>query len=70
MSSEAGGSTDGAPTARYTLTESNTFGFLPGPMTGVSCPSCFKDQLLRDIISDGACKHCGSALELTLAVAD
>lgn len=71
MSSEAGGSDGGSvPTAQYSLTEQNTFGFLPGPMTGVSCPACFKDQLLRDIINDGACKHCDASLELTLSVGD
>ncbi|WP_255195585.1 hypothetical protein [Halorarius litoreus] len=69
MSSDADGR-GAVAGSRYTLTERNTFGFLPGPMTGVSCPSCFKDQLLRDIITEGTCKHCGASLELTLSVTD
>lgn len=54
----------------YTLGESNTFSFLPGTMTGVSCPACFKDQLLKEVIRAGECRHCGTALELTLSAGD
>ena len=51
-----------------TLTEENTFGFLPGPMRGVSCPSCFHDQLLGELISDGECRACGATVDVRLEV--
>lgn len=50
------------------LTEGNTFGFLPGPMQGVSCPSCFHDQLLRDLISSGECRSCDAEIDVKLEV--
>jgi hypothetical protein len=50
----------------FTLGEGNTFSFLPGPMLGVSCPACFHDQLLKEVVSRGACTHCDTELELTL----
>ncbi|MFC7227446.1 hypothetical protein N0B31_08530 [Salinirubellus salinus] len=50
----------------FTLDADNTFQFLPGPMLGVSCPTCFRDQLLREILSTGVCTHCGTELEVTL----
>jgi len=50
----------------FTPGTDNTFGFLPGPMLEVSCPACFRDQLLREILSRGVCTQCGATLELTL----
>lgn len=70
MKTEASERDGNAQGTEFTLTAENTFGFLPGPMTGVSCPSCFKDQLLKEVISEGSCTHCGATLELTLAVAE
>lgn len=57
-------------TGEYTLTESNTFSFLPGTMTGVTCPACFKDQLLKEVIATGECTHCDATLELTLSAVE
>ena len=50
----------------FELDSENTFSFLPGPMAGVACPSCFRDMLLKDVISNGECNSCGAGLELTL----
>lgn len=44
----------------------NTFGALPGAMTGVTCPSCLRQQLLKEVIDRGECTACGTELELTL----
>ena len=51
----------------FTLDEANTFAFIPGPMLGVSCPACFKSQLLKELVAGGVCTQCGSELELTLS---
>ncbi|MFC6835279.1 hypothetical protein [Halomarina ordinaria] len=48
------------------LSESNTFRFLPGAMDGVSCPCCFRDLLVREVIERGACTGCEASLELRL----
>lgn len=50
----------------FVLDERNTFGFIPGPMLGVSCPACFKSQLLKEVVTGGVCTQCGADLELTL----
>ncbi|MFD1589064.1 hypothetical protein ACFR9U_18950 [Halorientalis brevis] len=50
----------------FSVTRENTFQFMPGPMTGISCPCCFHDQLLRDIIERGECRSCGADLQLSL----
>ena len=50
----------------FVLDEQKTFSFIPGPMLGVSCPACFKDQLLKEVVSRGVCTQCGAELELTL----
>lgn len=52
----------------FVLDRDNTFGALPGTMTAVSCPSCFNQQLLKDLIDSGTCRSCGTDLELTLSV--
>ncbi len=52
----------------FTLDDGNTFSFMPGPMTGVTCPACFRDQLLKEVIARGECRSCGAQLELTLSV--
>jgi uncharacterized protein (DUF983 family) len=52
----------------FVLDRENTFGALPGTMTAVSCPSCFNQQLLKDVIDTGTCRSCGADLELTLSV--
>lgn len=56
------------PGHEVTLTEQNTFGFLPGPMRGVSCPNCFRDQLLSELISGGECRGCGAEIDVRLEV--
>ena len=68
MSSEPAGTDDGvAPRGQeFTVTRDNTFEFMPGPMTGISCPACFRDMLLKDVIREGECNSCGAELELTL----
>ncbi|MFB6084635.1 MAG: hypothetical protein ABEJ94_10365 [Halorientalis sp.] len=68
MSSEPAGTDDGAVPREqeFTVTGDNTFEFVPGPLTGISCPCCFRDVLLRDVIREGACNSCGAELELTL----
>ncbi|WP_336002812.1 hypothetical protein [Halorientalis halophila] len=70
MSSEPAGTDDGvdAPVDEFTVTGENTFEFMPGPLTGITCPCCFKDMLLRDVIRLGECNSCGAAVELKLAV--
>lgn len=50
----------------FELDSENTFSFLPGPTAGVACPACFKDILLKDVISEGECNSCGADLRLTL----
>jgi len=50
----------------FTVSRQNTFEFMPGPLTGISCPNCFRDQLLKEIIRRGECTQCGTSLELTL----
>jgi hypothetical protein len=50
----------------FTLGTDNTFSFLPGSMLGVSCPACFRDQLLKEVVARGECTQCGADLELTL----
>jgi len=50
----------------FTVSRQNTFEFMPGPLTGISCPCCFKDQLLKEVIRTGECNSCGAGLELTL----
>lgn len=62
MSTEKGGSME------FVLDHENTFGALPGAMTAVACPSCFNQQLLRDVIDTGRCRSCDAELELTLSV--
>jgi hypothetical protein len=52
----------------FVLDGDNTFGALPGQMTAVACPSCFNQQLLRDVIDSGRCRSCDADLELTLSV--
>lgn len=52
----------------FVLDRENTFGALPGTMTAVSCPSCFNQQLLKDVIDSGTCRSCEADLELTLSV--
>lgn len=42
METEANERDDNAQGTEFTLTAENTFGFLPGPMTGVFCPSFLK----------------------------
>lgn len=64
MSSEP----DDGPVQEFELDDSNTFSFLPGPMAGVTCPACFKNMLLKEVISDGECNSCGAELELTLSI--
>lgn len=54
----------------FILNEGNTFGALPGAMTGVTCPSCLRQQLLKEVIDRGECTACGTTLELTLSAAD
>lgn len=51
----------------FVLDAGNTFGFVPGPMLGVSCPACFKSQLLKTVVTGGVCTQCGTELELTLS---
>ncbi|AQL44074.1 hypothetical protein BV210_15790 [Halorientalis sp. IM1011] len=72
MSSEPAGTDDGvAPREQeFTVTRNNTFEFMPGPLTGISCPCCFKDMLLKDVIRAGECNSCGADLELTLTARD
>jgi hypothetical protein len=60
-------STDDGGT-EFVLDRENTFGALPGTMTAVSCPSCFNQQLLRDVIEGGRCRSCDAELELRLSV--
>lgn len=48
------------------MTDENTFAFLPGTQTGISCPNCFRDMLLQEVIHRGECNSCGADLELTL----
>lgn len=50
----------------FSVGQDNTFEFLPGPLTGISCPCCFKDQLLKEVIVQEECTSCGADLELTL----
>lgn len=57
---DAGGGT-------FRLTGENTFPFLPGRTTGVTCPCCFRDQLLGEVIRSGTCNGCGAKLEVTLS---
>jgi hypothetical protein len=59
---------DSRGTMEFVLDGDNTFGALPGAMTAVSCPSCFNQQLLKDVIDRGTCRSCGAELELTLSV--
>lgn len=68
MSSEPESSSDpsAGPVQEFNVTRENTFQFMPGPMMGISCPSCFHDQLLRDIIEVGECRSCGAELQLSL----
>jgi hypothetical protein len=68
MSSEPVGTDDGIGqrVQEFTVSGNNTFEFLPGPMTGISCPCCFKDMLLKDVIRQGECNSCGADMELTL----
>lgn len=54
--------------AELTLTDANTFSFLPGPMAGATCPACHRQILLKEVISGGECNSCEASLELTLAV--
>lgn len=56
----SGGSTE------LTLTDANTFSFLPGPMAGATCPACHRQILLKEVISGGECNSCDAPLELTL----
>ena len=68
MSSEPAESSDSraGSVQEFNVTPENTFQFMPGPMTGISCPSCFRDQLLRDVIEHGECRSCGADLQLTV----
>ena len=52
----------------FVLDHDNTFDALPGTMTAVSCPSCFNQQLLKEVIHGGRCRSCDADLELTLSV--
>jgi uncharacterized protein (DUF983 family) len=72
MSSEPAGTDDSVEPRgqEFTVTDDNTFEFMPGPLTGISCPSCFKDMLLKDVIRLGECNSCGADLELTLKARD
>lgn len=65
MSSQSRGRR-GDPEQSFTLDEENTFSFVPGPMLAVTCPSCFKNQLLKEVVARGSCTSCGADLELTL----
>lgn len=49
-----------------TLTDANTFSFLPGAMAGATCPACHRQILLKEAISGGECNSCESPLEVTL----
>jgi hypothetical protein len=62
-------STDERGSMEFVLDRDNTYGALPGTMTAVSCPSCFNQQLLKDVIHTGRCRSCDADLELTLTVA-
>lgn len=53
--------------AELTLTDANTFSFLPGPMAGATCPACHRQILLKEVISAGACNSCDAPLDLTLS---
>jgi hypothetical protein len=68
MSSEPASGDDGnlGGSQEFTVTRQNTFSFMPGPLTGISCPHCFRDMLLKDVIREGECNSCGTSLELTL----
>lgn len=68
MSSEPVDTDDGAAprVQTFSVTADNTFEFMPGPLTGISCPCCFRDMLLKDVIRHGECNSCGADLELTL----
>ncbi|SDF75671.1 hypothetical protein [Halorientalis regularis] len=68
MSSEPAGTDDGAGprVQEFAVTQNNTFEFMSGPLTGISCPCCFKDMLLKDVIRLGECNSCGAGLELSL----
>lgn len=59
--------TSSGGSAELTLTDANTFSFLPGPMAGATCPACHRQILLKEVISDGACNSCDARLELTLS---
>ncbi|WP_254534997.1 hypothetical protein [Halomarina litorea] len=56
----------GGHSVEVRLDGDNTFQFMPGPMDGVACPCCFRDQLLREVIASGRCTACGAELELAL----
>jgi hypothetical protein len=69
MSSEPAGSDEAVqdgPVQEFTVTPENTFEFMPGPLTGISCPQCFRDMLLKDVIRKGECNSCGADLELSI----
>jgi hypothetical protein len=67
MSSEPAATDDDVVDGQeFAVTQQNTFEFLPGPLTGIACPCCFKDQLLKDVIRDGECASCGASLELSI----
>jgi hypothetical protein len=68
MSSHTTGSNSSRGGHEVTLTGENTFGFLPGPRQGVSCPNCFHDQLLAELIHGGECRSCGATVRVTLEV--
>jgi hypothetical protein len=61
-------STEDGRSMEFVLDGDNTFAGLPGTMKAVSCPSCFSQQLLKDVIDTGRCRSCDADLELTLSV--